>query len=183
MQPQAAAGDEVSVARTIRNGLPELPPLPNLGGLSRQDKDDVRRIRSDYANIVRSLDGILAGEPPTGDTREDLRRVRNELEYVSGRLNEHLLPGSDQAQDVRRKLFDLREQLDQAVNALPERAPQPQGDGPNGARSTTRGTSQTATWCALTPRTRPTGNAASPRTTGPTEATPPRRPASRAARW
>ncbi|WP_406150733.1 hypothetical protein [Streptomyces anulatus] len=132
MQPQAAAGDEVSVARTIRNGLPELPPLPNLGGLSRQDKDDVRRIRSDYANIVRSLDGILAGEPPTGDTREDLRRVRNELEYVSGRLNEHLLPGSDQAQDVRRKLFDLREQLDQAVNALPERAPQPQGDGPNG---------------------------------------------------
>ncbi|MFD4795001.1 hypothetical protein [Streptomyces anulatus] len=131
-QPQTAAGDEVSVARTIRDGLPELPPLPNLGGLSRQDKDDVRRIRSDYANIVRSLDGILAGEPPTGDTREDLRRVRNELEYVSGRLNEHLLSGSDQAQDVRRKLLDLREQLDQAVNALPERAPQPQGDGPNG---------------------------------------------------
>ncbi|MFB7403371.1 hypothetical protein ACFCZR_24660 [Streptomyces rubiginosohelvolus] len=130
-QPQTPA-DETSVARTLRDALPELPPLPNLGGLSRQDKDDVRRIRSDYANIVQSLDGILAGDPPTGDSREDLRRVRDELEFVSGRLTRHLLPDSDQAQEVRGKLVDLREQLDQAVNALPERTPQPLGDGPNG---------------------------------------------------
>ncbi|MFJ2225547.1 hypothetical protein ACIOFY_36595 [Streptomyces anulatus] len=130
-QPKAPA-DETAVARTLREALPELPPLPNLSGLSRQDKDDVRRIRSDYANIVQSLDGILAGDPPTGDSREDLRRVRDELEFVSGRLTHHLLPDSNEAQDVRAKLVDLREQLDQAVNALPDRTPQPLGDGPNG---------------------------------------------------
>ncbi|OEJ21099.1 hypothetical protein BGK67_34990 (plasmid) [Streptomyces subrutilus] len=128
----AAATDEVAVARMLRERLPELPPLPNLGGLSRQDKDDVRRIRSDYANIVASLDGILAGDPPTGDAREDLRRVRQEFDYIFGRLTRHLLPDSDQAQTVRASLLELGEAIDQASGMLPERARQSHGEGPNG---------------------------------------------------
>ncbi|QOV40166.1 hypothetical protein IM697_18235 [Streptomyces ferrugineus] len=125
-------GDETETARTVLDRLPELPPLPNLTGLSRQHKDDVRRIRGDYAKIRESLDGILAGDPPTGDAREDLRRVREQLDYVAGRLTRDLLPESDEAQSVRAGLFDLGQDLDRALAALPEREPEPQGDGPNG---------------------------------------------------
>ncbi|MEV7512063.1 hypothetical protein AB0O57_29315 [Streptomyces sp. NPDC091201] len=130
--PEPQAADETSLARTLRDRLPELPPLPKLGGLSRQDKDSVRRIRGDYAKIRASVDGILAGDPPTGDAREDLRRVREQLDYVANRLTRELLPDSDEAQTVRGTLIDLGPDLDRALAALPDRGPQPQGEGPHG---------------------------------------------------
>ncbi|NEC93235.1 hypothetical protein, partial [Streptomyces sp. SID12501] len=128
----AADSDEVSMARTLRDRLPELPPLPNLGGLSRQDKESVRRIRGDYEKIVASLDGILAGDPPTGDAREDLRRVRQQFDYVALRLTRDLLPDGDHGQSVRAALLEMGEELDRASAALPEQAPESLGDGPNG---------------------------------------------------
>ncbi|MER7377230.1 hypothetical protein [Streptomyces lanatus] len=124
--------DETETARAVLDGLPDLPPLPNLTGLSRQDKDDVRRIRGDYAKIRESLDGILAGEPPTGDAREDLRRVREQLDYVAGRLRGDHLPDAEAAQSVLASLLELGQDLDRALTALPEREPETQGDGPNG---------------------------------------------------
>ncbi|MFE2181359.1 UvrD-helicase domain-containing protein [Streptomyces sp. NPDC059455] len=124
--------DEESTARMVADGLPELPPLPKLTGLSRQNKDDVRRIRGDYDKIRKSLDGVLAGDPPTRDAREDLRRVREQLDYVAGRLTRDLLPESDQAQSVRTSLYNLGQYLDQALAALPKRDPQPLGEGPHG---------------------------------------------------
>ncbi|MGY1502916.1 hypothetical protein ACW4TU_41180 [Streptomyces sp. QTS52] len=133
--PAAAAdtpGDETEMARTVLDRLPDLPPLPNLTGLSRQDKDDVRRIRGDHAKIRESLDGILAGDPPTGDAREDLRRVREQLDYVAGRLRGDHLPDADAAQSARASLLELGQDLDRTLAALPERTPEPQGDGPNG---------------------------------------------------
>jgi hypothetical protein len=125
-------GDETETARTVLDRLPELPPLPNLTGLSRQNKDDVRRIRGDYAKIRESLDGILAGDPPTGDAREDLRRVREQLDYVAGRLSGDHLPDADAAQSARASLLELGQDLDRTLAALPERTPESQGDGPNG---------------------------------------------------
>ncbi|MFF9901244.1 UvrD-helicase domain-containing protein [Streptomyces longispororuber] len=130
--PAPAPADEASTARMVADRLPELPPLPKLTGLSQQDKYSVRRIRDDYAQIRQSLDGILAGAPPTGDAREDLRRVRPQLDYVAGRLTRDLFPDSDQAQSARAALYDLGQDLDRALAALPEREPQPQGEGPNG---------------------------------------------------
>ncbi|MEU5978420.1 UvrD-helicase domain-containing protein [Streptomyces sp. NPDC047315] len=127
-----AAADETGVARALRDRLPDLPSLPKLSGLSRQDKDDVRRIRGDYAQVLESLNGILAGEPPTGDDREDLRRVRENLGYIAQRLDRDLLPDSDQAQTVRGALYDLGQDLDGMLAALPDRVPEPQGAGPNG---------------------------------------------------
>ncbi|MFK0159136.1 hypothetical protein ACIQVK_44585 [Streptomyces sp. NPDC090493] len=131
-EPAAAPGDETETARALLDELPDLPPLPNLTGLSRQDKDEVRRIRGDYAKIRESLDGILAGDPPTGDAREDLRRVREQLDYVAGRLRGDHLPDADAAQSARTSLLELGQDLDRALAALPERTPEPQGDGPNG---------------------------------------------------
>ncbi|MFI7415361.1 hypothetical protein ACIBU0_42675 [Streptomyces sp. NPDC049627] len=131
-EPADAPGDETEAARAILDRLPDLPPLPNLTGLSRQNKDDIRRIRGDYAKIRESLDGILAGDPPTGDAREDLRRVREQLDYVAGRLSGDHLPDADAAQSARAGMFELGQELDRALAALPERAPEPQGDGPNG---------------------------------------------------
>ncbi|MCX5182640.1 hypothetical protein [Streptomyces sp. NBC_00268] len=127
-----ASGDETETARTLRDELPKLPELPKLSGLSRQDKDNVRRIRDDYAQIRASLNGILAGDPPTGDAREDLRRVREQFDYVASRLNRDLLPDSDEARAAQRKLYDLGQDLDHALAALSEREPQPLGDGPDG---------------------------------------------------
>ncbi|MGW8387111.1 UvrD-helicase domain-containing protein [Streptomyces albidoflavus] len=130
-QPEEAV-DENGMARTLMRQLPDLPRLPKLSGLSRQDKDSVRRIRGDYAKIHQSLNGILAGDPPTGDAREDLRRVREQLDYVAGRLNRDLLPDNDEAQAARATLHALGEDMDRALAALPDREPQPQGEGPNG---------------------------------------------------
>ncbi|MFF8696237.1 hypothetical protein ACF08W_28900 [Streptomyces sp. NPDC015144] len=130
--PTGAPVDEMETARAILDQLPDLPPLPSLTGLSRQNKDDVRRIRDDYAKIRESLDGILAGEPPTGDAREDLRRVREQLDYVAGRLRGDHLPDTDAAQTARAGMLELGQDLDRALAALPERAPEPQGTGPNG---------------------------------------------------
>ncbi|MFE7072573.1 hypothetical protein ACFU96_21080 [Streptomyces sp. NPDC057620] len=124
--------DEPSIARTLRDGLPELPPLPNLTGLSRQNKDDVRRIRGDYDKVRTSLDGILAGDPPTGDAREDLRRVREQLDFIAGRLSGDHLPDAEAALSTRARLHELGQDLDRALAALPAREPEPQGDGPNG---------------------------------------------------
>ncbi|MFE4579446.1 hypothetical protein ACFRKC_27655, partial [Streptomyces chartreusis] len=131
-EPSGTSGDEAATARSIREGLPGLPALPKLGGLSRQDKDAVRRIRGDHEQIRDALDGIIAGDPPTGDSREDLRRVREQLDYVSSRLTRDLVPDSDEAQAVRAKLYDLGQNLDRALDAMPEQAPKPQGDGLNG---------------------------------------------------
>ncbi|MFD9394155.1 hypothetical protein ACFWBB_26485 [Streptomyces sp. NPDC060000] len=131
-EPEGTPGDETETARTILDRLPDLPPLPNLTGLSRQDKDDVRRIRGDYAKVRESLDGILAGDPPTGDAREDLRRVREQLDYIAGRLRGDHLPDAEAAQSARARLLELGQDLDRALATLPEREPEPQGDGPNG---------------------------------------------------
>ncbi|MCX4976451.1 hypothetical protein [Streptomyces sp. NBC_00620] len=127
-----AVGDETAAARMVLDGLPELPQLPSLAGLSRQDKDSVRRLREDHAKIRQSLEGILAGDPPTGDAREDLRRVREQLDFVFGRLSPDLVPDAAEALAARSALLDLGQALDQALAALPDRDPQPLGDGPNG---------------------------------------------------
>ncbi|MFB6630016.1 hypothetical protein ACFCWY_08980 [Streptomyces sp. NPDC056362] len=124
--------NEDETARSIRDRLPDLPPLPKLTGLSRQDKDTVRRIRDDYAKILESLNGIVDEHPPTGDAREDLRRVRENLDYIAQRLTSQLLPGSEQASIAQASMYDLGQDLDRIMSALPERTPQPQGDGPNG---------------------------------------------------
>ncbi|MER7951957.1 hypothetical protein ABTY59_31660 [Streptomyces sp. NPDC096079] len=124
--------NENETARAIRDRLPDLPPLPKLTGLNRQDKDTVRRIRGDYARILESLNGIVAENPPTGDAREDLRRVRENLDYIAERLTSQLLPDSEQARTAQASLYDLGQDLDRIMSALPERTPQPQGDGPNG---------------------------------------------------
>ncbi|WP_328491297.1 UvrD-helicase domain-containing protein [Streptomyces zaomyceticus] len=124
--------NENETARAIRDRLPDLPELPKLTGLSRQDKDTVRRIRGDYAKVLESLDGIIAEDPPTGDAREDLRRVRENLDFIAQRLTRQLLPDSDQAQTVQASLYELGQDLDRILSALPERAPQSQGKGPNG---------------------------------------------------
>ncbi|WP_344603923.1 hypothetical protein [Streptomyces glaucus] len=127
-----SSNDEESTARMVTDRLPDLPALPKMTGLSRQNKDDVRRVRSDYAKIRESLDGILAGDPPTGDSREDLRRVREQLDYVAGRLRGDHFPDPAEALPVRASLLELGQDLDRALAALPERAPEPQGAGPNG---------------------------------------------------
>ncbi|MFE6639606.1 hypothetical protein ACFVFT_38160 [Streptomyces tendae] len=124
--------DETGTARTTLDALPELPALPRMAGLSRHQKDDVRRIRSDYARVRESLDGILAGDPPTGDSREDLRRVREQLDYIATRLTGDFLPDRDGALAARARLLELGQDLDRALDALPEREREPQGDGPNG---------------------------------------------------
>ncbi|NML55162.1 AAA family ATPase [Streptomyces sp. R302] len=125
-------GDEDGAARVLRERLPALPKLPKLSGLGAQDKNAVRRIRSDYEEVVQSLDGILAGDPPTGDAREDLRRVRQSLDYIAQRLTRDLLPDSEEAQTVRTQLLELGEDLERALAEFPDREPEPQGDGPNG---------------------------------------------------
>ncbi|MFD9190403.1 hypothetical protein ACFWCA_19495 [Streptomyces phaeochromogenes] len=124
--------DEPSIARSLRDGLPDLPSLPNLTGLSPQNKDEIRRIRGDYAKVRASLDGILAGDPPTGDAREDLRRVREQFDYIAGRLRGDHLPDAEAALSAQARLLELVQDLDRALAALPAREPQPQGDGPNG---------------------------------------------------
>ncbi|MGW0033104.1 hypothetical protein ACWDXD_25215 [Streptomyces sp. NPDC003314] len=124
--------NENETARAIRDRLPGLPVLPKLTGLSRQDKDTVRRIRGDYAKVRESLDGIVSENPPTGDATEDLRRTRENLDYIAQRLTGDLLPDSEQAQTVRSALHDLGQDLDRMLAALPEREPAPQGEGPNG---------------------------------------------------
>ncbi|MET9776259.1 hypothetical protein ABZ023_18695 [Streptomyces sp. NPDC006367] len=124
--------DETATARMVADRLPELPPLPTLAGLSRHDKDAVRRIRKDYEQIRESLDGICNGNPPTADAREDLRRVRRQLDFIAQRLTRELLGDHAQVNVARAGMLDLGTVLDEALQALPDRAPQPQGDGPNG---------------------------------------------------
>ncbi|MFE6185476.1 hypothetical protein ACFQ6U_13725 [Streptomyces sp. NPDC056465] len=134
-EPQQSSGDtvdEASIALAVSESLPELPKLPNLTGQSRQNKDDIRRIRGDYARIRQSIEGILAGNPPTGDGREDLRRIREQLDYVAGRLTQDLVRDSYTRESVRGRLVDLSRFMDQRLAALPDRSPQPLGDGPNG---------------------------------------------------
>ncbi|MEV5279827.1 hypothetical protein ACFYMW_26185 [Streptomyces sp. NPDC006692] len=124
--------EETATAHMVADRLPELPPLPTLASLSRQDKEAVRRIRKDYEQIRESLDGIRAGNPPTADAREDLRRVREQLDYIAQRLTRELLGDHEKVNFARAGLLDLGTALDEALQALPDRAPQPQGDGPNG---------------------------------------------------
>ncbi|MGW2421440.1 hypothetical protein ACWC0C_19700 [Streptomyces sp. NPDC001709] len=124
--------DETATARMVANRLPDLPPLPKLAGLSHQDKEAIRRIRKDYEQIRESLDGIRDGNPPTADAREDLRRVREQLDYIAQRLTGELLGDHEQVSVARAGMLDLGTDLDEALQTLPDRAPQPQGDGPNG---------------------------------------------------
>lgn len=124
--------EETATAHVVADRLPELPPLPTLASLSRQDKEVVRRIRKDYEQIRKSLDGIRAGNPPTADAREDLRRVREQLDYIAQRLTRELLGDHEKVNVARAGMLDLGTALDEALQALPDRAPQPQGDGPNG---------------------------------------------------
>ncbi|MFJ2629569.1 hypothetical protein ACIO6T_41010 [Streptomyces sp. NPDC087532] len=124
--------EETATARMVADRLPGLPPLPKLAGLSRQDKEAVRRIRKDYEQIRESLDGIRAGNPPTADAREDLRRVREHLDYIAQRLTRELLGDHEQVNVAHAGMLDLGTALDDALQTFPDRAPQPQGDGPNG---------------------------------------------------
>ncbi|MGW4086959.1 hypothetical protein ACWEGS_28405 [Streptomyces sp. NPDC004822] len=133
----AGGQDETTVARKLRDQLPELPELPpDPGGHVRHmaKRERLLQIRRPYEHAVASLDGILSGNPPTGDSREDLRRARKRIAETAQALDRYAddLPNPEQARAVHAELQNMDAAIDQAMAALPERAPRPQGEGPNG---------------------------------------------------